>query len=186
VNAATPIYKTAIESMIGFSLYPDPLKPRPIRDRAGHIARLLSLGTVYDYITDKPRRGVAYDIQSLAVYTTDVGEASYYQIKALTYDYLDKAGKERPAAVSTKKSNALYYYKQALKFGNKEQAERWKQRYFDMGGTKDGIRQSIKRSAPLAGLSTEDRKAFYASLSDKEKAMLKRAEKWYGQTYNSR
>lgn len=186
VTAATPIYKTAIESMAGFSLYPDPLKPRPIRDKVGHMARLLSLGTIYEYITDKPRRGAAHDVQSLAVYTTDVGEASYYQIKALTYDYLDKAGKERPAALSTKKSNALYYHKQALKFGNKEQAERWRQRYFDLGGTKDGISQSIKRSEPLAGLSKEDRKPFYASLSDKEKAMLKRAEKWYDQTYRSR
>lgn len=183
INSASPIYKTGIEAMSGFALYPDPLNPRPIRDRIQHMAKLMSMGMIYDYLTDKPRKGVAADISSLAIYTTDVGEAAFYQTKALVYDYLKKAGKERPAALSTDKGNALYYYKQALKYGNEKQAERWKQRYFDMGGKEQGIETSIRSSAPLAGIGEDDMNKFKATLTEKEKAIIMRSETWYTKTY---
>jgi hypothetical protein len=185
VNAASPIYKTTIEAMAGFSLYPDPTNPRPIRDRVRRMADLMSMGRIYDYLSDKPTRGVGHDILSTVFYTTDVGEASYFRIKSLVYDYNTKQGKDRPAALSTDKGDALFYYKQSLKFGDAQKAERWKQRYFEMGGTDAGIGQSIRASAPLAGVAMKDRKDFMETLSDEDRAMLLRAEQWYQKTYRS-
>ena len=141
------------------------------------------MGQIYDYMTDKPSRGMGHTISSMALYTTDVGEASYYQIRSLLHDFRTKQGKERPAALSTDKGNALFYYKQSKKYKQEKKAERWKKRYFDLGGSKSGIRQSVKASAPLAGLSGRDLRDFKNALTEKEHVMLRKADEWYDKTY---
>ena len=86
-------------------------------------------------------------------------------------------------SISTDKGNALFYYKQSKKYKQEKKAERWKKRYFDLGGSKSGIRQSVKASAPLAGLSGRDLRDFKNALTEKEHVMLRKADEWYDKTY---
>ena len=82
----------------------------------------------------------------------------------------------------TRKSNALYYYKQALRWGEPERAARWLQRYRELGGTERGLEQSVRRSAPLGAIAKKDRDAFRASLDAEERQVVQLAEVWYDRT----
>ena len=190
INGIRPDLKTGAELLSGHSYYPDPFFPRPIRDNIGHVARLFSLNSITDYMTGKPERGggsvgawLMNDIIALGVYTSDPGEASFWNIKKTAYEYLDKIDAEKPRISPTNKSNAMYYYKKALKYGDLKAAEKYLKKYIDLGGTRKGMKLSIKYSSPLGMMSGKRRRAFLKTLTEKEKQTLKIAEEWYKETY---
>ena len=122
----------------------------------------------------------------IGFYTSDPGEQAYYDIKAKTFDFLDDKGIERPSVTPTKKSNALYYYKQALKFGDLKAAHKYLGIYMELGGTDTGIEQSVKRSAPLGSLAKKDHREFLATLTPEEYDRYELALAWYNDTYVNR
>jgi hypothetical protein len=195
ILAIRPDVKGLGEIISGRSWYPDPFNPRPIRDRLEYIARTFSLNTVYDWVTGKPKRGanvgekLANDLLALGLYSADPGEMAYYSVLGLVDDYRKGQGKEQPAVVPTDKSNAMYYYKQALKYGDLKAAEKYLKKYLTplseggLGGTYKGLEASIKRSHPLGGIAKKDWTAFTQTLSPKDRQTLAYGIKWYDQTY---
>ena len=182
-HGAKPIEKAIAETVIGRTTWPDIMQPRPIRDRAEHIMRFMSLGVPYAKITGLPSRGWANDFEALMVYNSDPGEAAYYEIRAQMHDYLKKKGEQRPSVSPTTKGNALYYYKQALKFGDYEAAERYRKKYFELGGTRTGMKISIKMASPIRVLPRKYRRAFLNQLSPENRQTYDRAVSWYRNTY---
>jgi hypothetical protein len=104
-------------------------------------------------------------------------------------DYQKKRGKQKPDIIPTDKSNAMYYYKQALKYGDLKAAEKYLKKYLTpineggFGGTYKGLKESIKRAHPLDGIAQKDRSEFMKTLSPKERQTLAYGIKWYDQTY---
>lgn len=183
IQASSPIFKTAIETVLGSSTYPDIQNPRPIRDRAEHVARTFSMDSIYRYLAGKPSRGGWEEISRLVSYTTDPGESAYYTTRGLIRDWLKKEGEEAPPSiVPNEKSNALYYYKQALRFGDEKAAEKYLNQYYELGGTDAGLKRSIELGAPLSTLKKGQRQDFLDSLSPEELEMIDRAEEWYDKT----
>ena len=90
---------------------------------------------------------------------------------------------QQATVTPSKRSNALYSYKQALRFGDFDAAERFRQQYFDLGGSPQGMSTSIRLSEPLGQLRKQDRRHFMLSLSPKERERLRRAEAWHRQVY---
>jgi hypothetical protein len=123
------------------------------------------------------------DIKSLLVYSSDPGEQAYYDTRKMVFDWLDKQDVERPSGKPTKRSNALYYYRQALKYGDFNAAERYLRKYYEMGGTSRTLRQSIKRAHPLASITPRKRFSFRQSLGPQEAQLLKQALTWYDLTF---
>lgn len=180
LQASSPIYKTAVETVLGASSYPDMMNPRPIRDRAEHVSRLFSMDAIYRYLSGKPSRGAWEEISRLVSYTTDPGESAYYTTRGLIRDWLTKEGEEPPPAiVPNKKSNALYYYKQAQRFGDEKAAEKYLKEYYSLGGTEAGLNRSIQLGTPLGSLKTDQKQRFVDSLSEEERQMVEMAEQWY-------
>jgi hypothetical protein len=182
-NSAVPIPKTVAETVSGYSSFPEPFgRWRPIRDRTMHAAGVLGPGV---------RAGVAAlkDIPQSSPLTAallnsqDPGEAAYHRARSEVFDWLASQGKERGAGTPTDKANAIYYSKRAMAMGQKERAERWRQRYFALGGTRDSMQQSIDASSPIAGLKISDRSAFLRQLSPRQKKDLQQAWKWWRRTY---
>ena len=184
-----PEPKLLFEVASGESFFPDPTRPRPIRDTTEHILRTFSLEKAYNLMAGKPKpEGSVYeqlkkDITGMLINTSDPGEQAYYSSRKYVFDWLDKQGKERPAPVPTNRSNALYYYKQSLKFGDFEAAEKYLKKYKDMGGKESNVRASVKRAAPLASLKLSDRYKFKQSLSPEQQETLRIATGWYKQHY---
>ena len=184
-----PEPKILFEGLSGYSFYPDPYSARPIRDTTQHILRTFSLDKIYNRAVGKPGRGknVAMhflnDLKSLLIYTSDPGEQAYYDIRNLVIDHKKKTGDERPSGRPTNKGNALYYYRQALKYGDFEAAERYLVKYYEYGGKRTGIKASIKRAHPLSGIKKMQRRQFKKDLSPAEQKTLERAIEWYDKTY---
>lgn len=189
INAVRPDVKAFSELLGGRTFYPDPFNPRPVRDKLEHIARSFSLNGVYRWLAGKPKRGdnwsaqLANDLLAIGTYTSDPGESAYYDTLSMVYDFLEKNGRERASGVPTNRSNALYYYKQALKYGDLKAAEKYLKKYYELGGIDTGIDQSIKRADPLAPLPADWRSLFIQSLSEDEKARFQLAMRWYEKTY---
>jgi hypothetical protein len=191
IQAGRPDVKVGAEVISGKAFYPEFTKPRAIRDRLEHIANMFSLGPVYKRIMNKPIMGDTVmkrlwsDIQGIATYSSDTGEVSYHEIRKQANEWLDKKGIERGISEPTGKSNALFYYKQALRYGDDKAAEKYLRSYVeDFGGSLKGISQSIKLAHPMAGVPVKYRREFKQSLNEKDQDKLARASAWYSDTYD--
>lgn len=181
-NAALPYAKLGAELITKKTWYPDITNPRPIRDRAEHAARFLSLDNEYRAATGKPSKGYGESLKGAVVYESDPGENAYNYIRGLGYEFMEKKGKEIPQGEPTERSNALYYFKQALRYGDKEAAKKYLDKYKELGGKQKGIESSVGKSAPLAMLG-KNRKEFEKSLSAEDRQKLLLADRWYKKVY---
>ena len=189
IEGTRPDVKGAAELLLGRSLYPDPELPRPIRDKWQYVAGIFSLQMPYSWVAGKPKRGddvaerLFNDIVSLGFYSAEPGEAAYWNIKKVGFDFLDKEGVEQPSIMPTDRSNALYYYKQALKYGDLGAAQKYLREYVKLDGTLKGIDISIEKSSPTYHIPPKLREKFLRSLDPKERDTLKLAEDWYKRTF---
>jgi len=138
---------------------------------------------IYRAAAGKPGRGFAHNLKGLTSYQVDPGEAAYYTIRDLGSKYLDRKSVERPSMSPTKRQNALYYYKQALKYGDKQAAERYLKKYMDMDGSTKGVAASIRSAEPLGFMPRAHRSKFTDGLNAEESRILNAAILWYRKTY---
>jgi len=184
----TPTAKVFYETVTGVATWPDVFNPRPIRDRWKHIAKVFSASIPYDWWTGKPSRGWGKNLSKLLLQSSDPGEAAYYKVRGLVRDFNDKAGDVSSGGFTpTDKGNALYYFKQSLRYGDMEAAERYLRDYVDLAGGPDkaskGLKASIDRTAPMGGLKKKDREAWLKSLTQAELKTLKVSRDWFKTTY---
>lgn len=188
-DAARPLEKGAVEAMSGWSYYPDPTNPRPIRDGVEHALKTVSLDLPYRHAMGKPTResfGKEVFNTVRGIQNTDTGENSYYKTKAIVSAYREKLGmpEKGSGGKPTDKSNTLYYAKQALKYGDKETAKRYIKEYVtEHGGTSKGLKKSLDAAHPLSGINKSDWKGFLMQLPPDERDVVKRGLKWYMSTY---
>jgi len=184
IHSLRPEPKVLYESLTGQSLYPDPFKSKPVRDIGEHLARVVSMDKIYKWAMGKPSRGFTSDLVGLLSYTSDPGEIAYYGMKSKLYDWVeDKTGESTSGFTPDRKSNALYYYKQAFKYGDEEAIKKYYDEYIELGGSDKNMAKSIKRSAPLGGLSKKEVREFKASLDKADMNALNEAIRWYNLTY---
>lgn len=181
-NAALPYAKLGAELITKKTWYPDINKPRPIRDRAEHAARFLSLENEYRAATGKPSKGYVNSLKNAITYESDPGENAYNTIRSQAFDFMEKKGKPIPQGEPTERSNALYYYKQALRYKDKEAARKYLGEYKRLGGKMSGMLMSVNKSRPLAAVG-KYRYEFIKSLSAEDREKLKQAEKWFKSVY---
>ena len=184
----TPTAKVFYETATGVATWPDIFNPRPIRDRWRHIAKVFSGSIPYDWWTGKPSRGWGKNLSKLLLQSSDPGEAAYYKVRGFVRDFNDKMGDVSSGGFTpTDKGNALYYFKQSLRYGDMEAAERYLRSYVDLAGgpakASKGLKVSIKRAAPMGGLKKRDREAWLKSLTQAELKTLQVARAWFKKVY---
>ena len=193
VQASRPLVKTAAEATVGLAFYPDFLSPRPVRDKMAHILRTFSMDKIYNLAAGKPMPDgeilgqLAKDLLGVFAYSTDPGVTAYYDTRKQAFDFMEKeTGKTRLTVVTTDKSNALYYYKQALRLGDVPAAEKYLKKYVELGGKPKYIKTSIKAAHPFSSIPKRFRRKFIASLTPKEKVRMKMALDYYRKAYWSK
>jgi hypothetical protein len=189
VQGVRPDIKIPMELATGRQLFPEFWRPRPIRDKWEHVSRLFSAEHLYRRVAGKPIRGdsvagrVLNDLANVFSYTADPGETAYHETRTLIRDFLKTENIERPLTDPTTRANALYYYKQAIKFGDTPAAEKYLNKYKELGGKMKYLQVSIKRAHPTANLPARFRSKFFNRLSEKDRKTIKRATAWYKSTY---
>ncbi len=182
-QGAMPLTKTGAEMITKKSFYPDILNPRPVRDRAEQGLRIFKMDKIYNYLTHKPARPFGKEVSGLLVYDNSPGEAAYYTMRQNIFDFMKDNGEEFPSGEPTNRSNALYYYKQSLKFGDPEKASFWFEKYKELGGNLKGYNASMKKGMIINTVPNDLKAAWYQSLDAEDKEVLDMANKWYFETY---
>jgi hypothetical protein len=197
-NMLRPDVKMFGEAASGYSFYPDITRPIPIRDRVEHVLRTFKLDKIYTAAMGRPERGqkpgssptdramrhLVNDLKTMLVYESNPGEIAYYDARAMVFDWLSEQGTEkRFGGRPNKKGNALYWYKQAMKFGDLDAAHRYLTKYYELGGSPRDKIEAIKRAHPLSSIPKKDRYAFRQSLRPDQDKVLSMALEWYRSTY---
>lgn len=189
MSSISPIFKTPVELITGKSVYPDLTKAKPIRDRIEYALKTLSLDVPYQYIMGKPTRGktptdkLANFLLNEFSFTQDPGEGAYYDSFKMVNDFRNKLGVKKPGVEPSDKSNAMYYFKQAVKFGDNKAAAKYLENYIKLGGTDRGYQQSIRMANPLYGLKPEMISVMAQTMSPAQKDIIARGLEWYINTY---
>lgn len=177
-NSLTPLVKTPGELISGVSTYPRVDERRAIRDRWEHLARVFGLENEYKAIAGKPTKGYLESLGNVFFYRVEPGIANYYAARDLKYRWsTEEKGAGQRFFVSPK-SDALFNYKQALRFTDTAAATRYLELYSALGGTKEGIQQSLRNMLPMSGLSVGDEAKFWMSLSPADREKVQEAEQF--------
>jgi len=189
VQSSHPGWKTLFEAGLGRSAYPTLFhEGKSFERRATETRSRLqvglstwSLGTPYKWARGIPTRekrplGILAD---LATYEADPGEVAYRAIREKVYQWKRAQGKATGGAGRSERSEALYFYRQALMYGDDEKARKYLRQYFELGGTDKGLERSIDMSAPLGSIAEKDKDIFIGQLNKDDKELLRMATAWH-------
>ena len=180
-DSITPAIKVPFELATGESRYSDFDQPSAIRDKWEYLFNTFGLSDVYKGVTGKPVKNGLWDtVQNMAVYKYDTMESAYWDTIANKRNWQNQA---QTSVDPTPKSNALYYMKQAIRYGEADKAKKYMKEYFKQGGTGKGIVTSINTMNPYYGFTSDDNKAkgdeWVASLNEIEREKLESAVSYY-------
>jgi len=193
-SGARPIEKGAVEALTGKTLYPEMFKPRAIRDPWEHLAKSISMDVPYRYAhyaagkagilpAAKPIRGLLTPLLNTIAYTSEPGESAYYSTIEKISNFLKTEGYEVPDVSPTRRSNALYYYKQAKRFDDEATAKQWLDEYTRLGGKREDIRNSMKKSHPVAFIPIKLRRKYMGSIDAEDRRTMDIAVDWWEKTF---
>jgi len=179
VSGLSPIMKTTGEVIFKKSLYPNALQPTPIRDRGLHVAQALDVDKLYREIAGLPSKGYWKSFADIPVYSSDPGETAYFAIRDKSIEYQKKIGKYSAGYSENERSYALYNYKVALRYGDKDAATKYLNLYLAKGGSLKGLKQSLASMHPLGILANADRQGFINQLTPDEHRLFVKAMEYY-------
>jgi len=182
-----PEFKTSAELLTGQSFYPDILKPRTARDRGLLFARSLGLENEYIAIKGLPSKGYQKSLKLSAYYEIDPYQSAYMDLYDEKDRYIKKLNGESGGSYFSfsPRSNALYNFKLAIKYGDKEAAAKYFAEYVNFGGAGKGLQQSLRMMHPLYGLKknkeVDEQTPFINSLDEEMKHKVELALKFYNE-----
>lgn len=184
VNSIRPLVKLPVELLTGLSFFPSINNPRPIRDKLDHVAKTLSVSGPFRTFTGRFTRGWKNEMSRVLFQTSNPGENAYYSIMKKKFDFLDKQGEELRITTIGKQANALFYFKQAMKWEQFDQAENMLVEFLAQGGNPKRVAEMKKNLSPLANFKNNTVKAeFFRTLSKEDIEALKEAQRWINETF---
>ncbi len=184
MTSITPVISLPVEILSGKTYWPDVFNPRAIQDKWRHVAKLFSVENEYDAIFDRPSRGYGRSITEAVIYSRDVGENAYNQIKGLAYDWERReTGQTGSGTYQTPRSKALHDWRLAQKYGDREAEHKAYLRMEELGVNHESLQSSIRNAHPLGSIPVKSRGAFLQTLTAKERQAVDLAIDWYEATY---
>ena len=183
INGITPVIMMPAKYLSGQNFWPDVFNPRQSRDPWRDVAQTIALENEYDALFNRPSRGYGNAWIKSLVSKKSPGENAYNRIRGAAYEWIRRErGTEGSGSQTTPRSQALYDYKKALRYGDESAARAAQSRMDNLGMTSKDKKASLKRAEPLGPVPRKDRRRFEEQLDAKELRLLKRAEVWYEET----
>jgi proteasome lid subunit RPN8/RPN11 len=197
IGAVHPGPKTLMEYLTGTALYPSVFEEgkdisfriRGSRDRNEQALGMFAFEPIvwaYQRATGKPMRPGQFNPINIAAnlftYGTDPGEAAYWEARSIAVAWKKNQGEESPRITPTERSNALYYYRRSLMWGDEAGAERWLRKYKELGGDTSNMRASVDRAHPYGFMTERDKGRFRESLSPEQKRIVERGIRFWNET----
>lgn len=179
IQGGMPFVKVAGEMITRRALFPNIYEPRTVRDRFLHLFRSFGLENEYLAISDKPSRPYLESVQGLYAYKIDPLEAGYRDTLDEKKRFMKKLGKFGEGFWLSPKGNALYNARLALRYKDSKAAVEYMADYLKMGGTMQGLNQSLERMEPLAGMNEDEKLIFLSQLDQEGRNRLIRAYRFY-------
>jgi hypothetical protein len=191
LNSITPLFKTPAELGLGKTIFPDIANPTTIRDKklyAFQQAGMEAAGRRMLGLPIQNKGNMAEVGKQLIMYKSDPEATAYSKILDLKRKFEKNTLNKYPteAFSDSPKSNALYNYKLALKYGDSEAAQKFLKQYTANGGTGDGLQRSLGSLHPLYGLNEVNRQRFILSLDAEDRETLKKANAYYTELMKAR
>lgn len=177
VQGITPLLKVPAEFLTRKSFFPDVASPRIIKDRALYVAQQLRLADEYKAIMDMPRK--KYDISKLLIYKSDPAESAYHDTFDLKRNFLKSKKKGGEGYWISDRGTALFNMKMAIRYEDKELAEKYFLDYIAMGGDPATLSTSMDTLSPFSNMNEIDLGEFLLSLNEEEKVTVKKAFNFY-------
>ena len=160
-----PLIKSPIELSQGKSFFPSITNPRSIKDspyNLEYLSNQIGQRYLYDALMDKPRKDKDF-LNMFVTNSVNPKESAYYTtlnlIKTIKGggQFVSETGKIDGNQLKEEKRNALFEWKQHLKFGNVEKSNEALKRFYDLGGTEKDLKKQIANLDPLHGLNKFER-----------------------------
>ena len=179
VNSVNPFVKMPFELLTSKSLYPEATNPSNIRDKAKYIAQSLGLNWPYKIITGQPRSDWQ-EFKNIFLYSADAEQAAYFYSLGKVREFQDIVLHKRfDGFAYTQRSEALRNLKTALRLDDKQAVQRYLQDYYSLGGSRQGLKTSMRNMNPLHGLSKKEQAQFLKWISPEDRIYLDRADKYF-------
>lgn len=173
--------KAPFEIALGRKTFPNLFKPRRIRDKVRAAFEVVGLEKEYDAIAGLPHRKYT-PATALRFYSTvEPNLTAYMTIRDKVADWKMARG-DGTGESEGGRSEMLFNYKLAKRYGDRETAIAYLTDYIRHDGTFDGFQQSLRMSHPLGALALKDRQAFIATLREEEADQLRKAEAFWKKT----
>lgn len=181
IQGSSPYIKIPFELITNRKLFPDFSKATTIRDKGQYIASSVGLNNEYNILMKLPNKEYVKTMEDFFIYSYDPKQNAMFDVLDEKRRFLEKKGQIGESVIGfiSDKSNALYNYKQALRFDDKELADAFLKQYMELGGTRQGMNQSLKTFDPLFGLDYTEKKEFAESLDPEMKRKLAKAIMYY-------
>jgi hypothetical protein len=162
-----------------------------MKDRWEYLFGQVGLSEEYKKISGKAIVDGSYFKQKHSILFNSVyeGDVAYWDLMDLKdrwYRIADKSAVDisdkYPDSTDSKRKEAMYYYKQALKLNDTKAAERYMKEFVFYGGTDKKMKDSLEATDPLYGMKNKDKTEFIAWLNPEEKLICDKAMRYYEET----
>jgi hypothetical protein len=156
-----PLIKSPIELSQGKTFFPSIKNPRVIKDspyNLEYLSNQIGQRYLYDELMDKPRKDKDF-LNMFVTNSVNPKESAYYATLNLIKElkgggqFVSETGKIDGNKVKEEKRNALFEWKQHLKFGNVDKSNDALKRFYDLGGNEKDLKKQISNLDPLHGLN---------------------------------
>lgn len=187
-NSSWPVAKIAFELVTGKTYFPDPKNPATIRDIWEYVFSQVGFKDEYKALAGKPIDQGSYLMQKRNILFNSVmpGDAAFYDVYDMVDEYYKSIGESNTFmnymdknTDKYKKSQAVYYYKSALKLGDAKAAEKYLAEYVLYGGTKATLKDSMAYLDPTNALSSKKKADFLKWITPEQKETYDKAMEYY-------
>ena len=180
-----PLLKMISEPVTGMKTFP---QLAPIRNIPEHIFASFGFKDIYRSISKMPDKqlNIFQRVFSLFGNSSETEYSVYWQAKELVDNYTIDSGKTPyvPSANISPKGNSIYYFKEAIRLGDKQSAVNYLAQYIANGGTRETYDASMEYMNPMNQIKKSERDSFYNSLEGRDKEIMDRAIALYDKMIN--